>query len=128
MSKQILFILDWYPTKTNNGCVFAKNLICAVADMGYECVVIAPRIFRRAALHGNNKASYERTEYTEKGAKIRIYMPFYLYFTSRKSTMHFSMNNHFRAVMKTIRKERLTPDLVYGHFIYHQRDVCKILS
>ena len=38
MSKQILFILDWYPTKTNNGCVFAKHLICAIADMGYECV------------------------------------------------------------------------------------------
>ena len=43
MAKQICFLLDWYPTRTNNGCVFAKHLICAIADMGYECVVIAPR-------------------------------------------------------------------------------------
>lgn len=118
MSKQILFILDWYPTKTNNGCVFAKHLICAIADMGYECVVIAPRIISRMAFHTNNKVSYKRIEYTERGSKIRIFTPFYLYLSSRKQTMRFSMDNHFHSVMTTIRKEKLIPDLVYGHFIY----------
>ncbi len=44
MSKQICFILDWYPTNSNNGCVFAKHLIYAIADKGFDCVVIAPRI------------------------------------------------------------------------------------
>ncbi|MEO2239491.1 glycosyltransferase [Dorea sp. YH-dor226] len=32
--------------------------------------------------------------------------------------MRFSMDNHFHSVMTTIRKEKLIPDLVYGHFIY----------
>lgn len=118
MGKSICFILDWYPTKTNNGCVFAKHLICAIADMGYECTVIAPNVISKATFEKTNKVSYERTEYTEKGSMIKIYTPFYLHCTSRKETMKISMNNHYRAVMKTIRKHGLKPDAVYGHFLY----------
>lgn len=118
MSKQICFILDWYPTETNNGCVFAKHLICAVADMGYECIVIAPRNVSKATFQRDNRVSYMREEYTEKGSKIRIYMPYYFHLTSHKATMRFSMNNHYRAVLHTIQKEGLKPDVVYGHFLY----------
>jgi len=118
MGKKICFILDWYPTKTNNGCIFAKHLICAIADQGYECTVIAPRIMSKASLKKENQVPYERVEYTEKGSKIRIYMPFYLHCTSRKETMKLSMRNHYRSVMKTIRKHNLNPDVVYGHFLY----------
>ncbi len=115
MSKQICFILDWYPTKTNNGCVFAKHLIYAIADKGYDCVVIAPRIKNA----NTEKVPYERVENTEKGNEIRIFTPIYLHLSSRKQTIKLSMNNHYRAVMKTIKKENLKPDVVYGHFIYH---------
>lgn len=118
MSKQILFILDWYPTETNNGCVFAKHLICAIADMGYDCVVVAPRVFSRATFQKVNQVRYAREELTEKGNRIRIYMPIYLHLSSKKQTMGLSMNNHFQAVMNVIRNEELQPNLVYGHFIY----------
>lgn len=114
MSKQICFILDWYPTPTNNGCIFAKNLIVAMADQGVDCVVIAPRIMNAHF----EKVPYERNEKTEKGNTIRIFTPNYLHLSSRKQTMKLSMNNHFKAVMKTIKKENLHPDVVYGHFIY----------
>ena len=114
MSKQICFILDWYPTPTNNGCIFAKNLIVAIADQGIDCVVIAPRIMNAHY----EKVPYERNEKTEKGNNIRIFAPNYLHLSSRKQTMKLSMNNHFKAVMKTIKKENLHPDAVYGHFIY----------
>lgn len=114
MSKQICFILDWYPTPTNNGCIFAKHLIVAVADQGVDCVVIAPRIMNAHF----EKVPYERIEKTEKGNTIRIFTPNYLHLSSRKQTMKLSMNNHFKAVMKTIKKENLHPDVVYGHFIY----------
>ena len=118
MAKQICFLLDWYPTRTNNGCVFAKHLICAIADMGYECVVIAPRPIHKSNFQKANQVSYFREEKTAKGRKIRIYMPWYLHLTSRKQTMGISMDNHYRAVLRTIRKEGLKPDVVYGHFIY----------
>lgn len=118
MAKQICFLLDWYPTKTNNGCVFAKHLICAIADMGYDCVVIAPRPVHKSSFQKANQVSYRREELTAKGSKIRIFMPFYLHLTSRRQTMGLSMDNHFRAVMQVIRREKLKPDVVYGHFIY----------
>ena len=118
MSKQICFVLDWYPTKTNNGCVFAKHLIRAIADMGFDCVVIAPRVITKANLAGAREVPYYREEQTEKGSKIRIYMPFYLHMTSRKQTMGISMNNHLRSVMGVIRREKLKPDVIYGHFLY----------
>ncbi len=114
MSKQICFILDWYPTKTNNGCVFAKHLIYAIADKGFDCVVIAPRIKNA----NTEKVPYERVEKTAGGQEIRIFTPTYLHLTSRKQFIKMSMNNHFKAVMKTIKKENLKPDVVYGHFIY----------
>lgn len=118
MAKQILFLLDWYPTPTNNGCVFAKHLICAIADMGYDCVVVAPRPISGATFQKANQAAYKREEYTQQGSKIRIFMPHFLHLTSRKQTMGLSMNNHFRSVMQVIRREKLQPDVVYGHFIY----------
>lgn len=118
MSKQILFILDWYPTPNNNGCVFAKHLICAIADMGYSCIVISPRIAGRDVFQPADRTPYEAEDYTPKGSVIRVFRPYYLHLSSRKQTMGLSMNNHFRAVMNVIRKEKLHPDLVYGHFIY----------
>jgi len=114
MNKQICFILDWYPTPTNNGCIFAKHLICAIADQGFDCVVIAPRIKNAQT----ENVPYERNEKTENGNLIRIFTPTYWHLTSRKQTMKLSMNNHFKAVMKVIKKGSLHPDAVYGHFIY----------
>ena len=118
MKKEICFVLDSYPTKVTNGCVFAKHLICAIADLGYDCTVIAPRILSGGFLKNVDKAPYKVEEFTEKGSKIRIYRPYYLHLSSHKQTMGLSMDNHFRAVMRVIRKEKLKPDAVYGHFIY----------
>ena len=112
--KQICFILDWYPTKTNNGCVFAKHLICAIADRGFNCVVIAPRIKNAET----EEISYNREDVTDKGNVIQVFTPTYYHLSSRKQTMKLSMNNHYKAVMKTLKKENLHPDVVYGHFIY----------
>ncbi len=118
MNKEICFILDSYPTKTANGCVFAKHLICAIADMGYDCAVIAPRIVGRSLLQTADRTPYKTEEFTAKGSVVRIYRPYYLHLSSRKQTMKCSMDNHFRSVMRTIRREKLQPALVYGHFIY----------
>lgn len=118
MNKEICFILDSYPTKATNGCVFAKHLICAIADMGYECTVIAPRIVGRSLLQATDQTPYKTEEFTAKGSVVRIYRPYYLHLSSRKQTMKRSMDNHFRSVMRTIRREKLQPELVYGHFIY----------
>ena len=118
MNKEICFVLDSYPTKTTNGCVFAKHLICAIADMGYRCTVISPRILGRELLQPTERIPYEVTDHTAQGSRIRVFRPYYLHLSSRKQTMGLSMDNHFRSVMSVIKREKLKPDLVYGHFIY----------
>ena len=118
MSKQICFVLDSYPTKITNGCVFAKHLICAIADLGYDCTVIAPQIAGRNLLQKADRAPYKAEETTTGGSTIRIYRPYYLHLSSRKQTMKLSMDNHYRSVLRVIRRENLRPDLAYGHFIY----------
>ena len=118
MKKEICFILDSYPTKTTNGCVFAKHLICTIADLGYTCTVISPRIAGREWFHPTEQIPYEVTDYTANSNKIRVFRPYYIHLSSRKETMGLSMYNHFQSVMGVIRREKLNPDLVYGHFIY----------
>ena len=118
MKKELCFILDSYPTKTTNGCVFAKHLICAIADMGYNCTVISPRIIGRSVLQKADPMPYAAEDRTPQGSRIRVFRPYYLHLSSRKQTMQLSMDNHCRAVLRTIQKEGLKPDLVYGHFIY----------
>lgn len=118
MKKELCFILDSYPTKTTNGCVFARHLICAIADMGYSCTVISPRILGRELLQPTDRMPYAAEDRTAGGSVIRVFRPWYVHLSSRKQTMGLSMDNHFRAVMRVIRREKLKPDLVYGHFIY----------
>ena len=111
----------------NMGSVHAKNIIegkcpeieiCAIADMGYNCVVVAPRVISKEIFKKTNQIPYFREERTEKGNRVRVFVPYYLHMTSRKETMGMSMNNHFHSVMHVIRREQLQPDLIYGHFIY----------
>lgn len=118
MKRKICFVLDWYPTETNNGCIFAKHLICAIADMGYDCTVIAPRIFCRNTFKKDNRVPFLRNEKTELGNTIKIFSPVYIHCSSRKSMMKLSMDNHYRCVLKTIKKYDLSPDVIYGHFLY----------
>lgn len=116
MRNRVCFILDWYPTPDNSGCIFAKNLIYAMADRGVECTVIAPRMVHPNVLR--QKVAYHRVEETDTGAQINIYMPWYVHCSSKENLMSLSMDNHYRAVLKTIRRHHLTFDVIYGHFIY----------
>ncbi len=116
MDKHICFVLDWYPTETNQGCVFAKHLICALADMGVRCSVVAPRILSPAVIR--QRVPFHRREMTARGNAVEIYMPYYLHLTSKKGLMRRSMDNHTRAVLHTLKKYDLHPDAIYGHFIY----------
>lgn len=116
MGKKILFILDDYPTRNTNGCVFARKLIVEMVDLGVDCTVISPRIFSPENV--KKKFPYCSTDYTESGRKITVYRPWYLHLSSNRMVMKYSMNNHYQSVIRTINKEKLMPDYVYGHFIY----------
>lgn len=114
--KSILFILDGYPIAGSKACVFARNLIASLSDMGIRCMVVAPQIILRRTLR--EKAVYKQIDITPSGEEITIYEPLYLHMSSHPAFLGLSMRNHFAAVKRVIEKENLQFDAVYGHFIY----------
>lgn len=114
--KRILFVLDGYPSETSNACTFARALIVAIADMGVECVVVAPQIIKSNTL--KQRLPYTRLDTTPRGNTVRVYMPYYLHLSSRPISLGFSMNNHMRAVLKVIKRHNIDVGAIYGHFIY----------
>lgn len=115
--KSILFILDGYPIAGSKACIFARNLIVSLADMGIKCTVIAPQIISHKTI--KKKGAYKQIDITSGGSKIVIYEPLYLHMSSRPALLGISMKNHFTATKSVIEKENLDFDAVYGHFIYH---------
>lgn len=115
--KSILFILDGYPIAGSKACVFARNLIVSLADMGIKCTVIAPQIVSLESL--KKKVAHKQVDTSPGGKEIIVYEPLYLHMSSRPEFLGISMKNHFAAVKRVIEKENLSFDVVYGHFIYH---------
>ena len=116
--KHICFVLDSYPTKTSNGCVFAKHLIWAIANKGFKCTVIAPMPITSENLRNRKDCAKKRIDTTDKGYAIEVYSPLYLHLSSNKRLMKYSMDNHFKSVIKVMKEYNIKPDIMYGHFIY----------
>lgn len=111
--KRLLFIQDGYPLNGSTSCVFVRNLIVALVKLGVECTVISPQIYR-----GKKTIPYYQEDLIESFGTIKVYSPYYLFLTSHPAMLKYSMQNHTNAVLKTIKKENLQFDAVYGHFIY----------
>ena len=114
----ICFITDAYPyydADTRN--IFVKRLIRAVADLGISCWVIAP--FFPVS---KKKTPKKWTDLSPKHRnKIRIFCPRYLSCSNKKiagfNSVHLTEHFFSEAVMQTVIKENIKPDVFYGHFI-----------
>lgn len=73
--KSILFILDGYPIAGSEACVFARNLIVSLADMGIKCTVIAPQIVSLESL--KKKVAHKQVDTSPGGKEIIVYEPLY---------------------------------------------------
>lgn len=113
----LLFILDGYPYNGGRSCVFARNMIVAMADLGINCTVIAPQIITPSTMK-NRQIPYYHEDVSPGGRVVSVYSPRYIYYPGKLGFVKGSMNNHFSAVMRTIQKEKIKPDAVYGHFVF----------
>ena len=93
--------------------MFVRNLIVALVKLGVECTVISPQIYR-----GKKTIPYYQEDHIESFGTVKVYSPYYLFLTSHPVMLKYSMRNHTNAVLKTIKKEKLQFDAIYGHFIY----------
>lgn len=111
--KIICVIADGYPYGDSNHCVFVRDLVVEMADLGRKCVVIAPQI-----IGFNQNLPYKWIDKTKNGEEINVYFPRYYSFSSKPGFMTLTMHNHKKAVTDVLDKEKIKPDVMYGHFIY----------
>ena len=115
--ENLIFVLDGYPYGGGSACVFVRNLIVAIADMGIRCTVITPQIITPGTLK-KRKIPYYHTDHSKNGSEIPVYAPLYVYYPANPGLTKLSMNHHLRAVLRTIKKEKIEADAIYGHFIF----------
>lgn len=120
--KKICIIADAYPTDTYPANVFIENFVCAVADKGIECVVVAPISITRCL---KNKLEIPKREYkktTENGNIIRVYRPRMISFSDKGLLKSIKISIieklFFISVNRIIKKINFIPDLFYGHFLH----------
>lgn len=115
--ENIIFVLDGYPYNGSSSCVFARNLIVAIADSGINCTVITPQIITPGKLK-KRSIPYFHNDVSPDGNIIPVYAPMYVYFPASSGLTKLSMNNHYNAVLRTMKKEKINVDAIYGHFIF----------
>lgn len=114
--KKICFISDGYPYDKNNHCVFVRELVAQLVKEGIKCSVIAPvmKVSGKKTL-----IPYYYKDVIDENNFVDVYRPTFIHFSSKPGLMGLSSFSHFCAVNKVIKKEKLNPDIIYGHFIYH---------
>lgn len=114
--KEICVISDGYPYGKNNHCVFVRELVAQFVKEGIKCSVIAPVM----KISGKKTSiPYHYVDIVDENNAIDVYRPSFTHFSSKPGLMGLSSFLHSRAVSKVIKKENLKPDVIYGHFIYH---------
>lgn len=111
---RICFITEGYPTKDNPWFSFVDQLVCAIADYGIECCVIAPQSFTKSIIKGKPLRKKEWIRKTQNKNEIKIYQPYYLSYGNRFSQQNYS--NFSKACEKLQRKKGIEVDVYYGHF------------
>src|SRR5690554_4291076 len=118
--KKIVVVTNKYPNiYEENILIFLKELIWQFADLGYDVTVISPSTFTYNPKL--IKLPYFSEEITSEGNTIKIYRPknigfgqknFLFINPTKLTTFMFT-----RAVMRVLKKEKITPDFLYSHFV-----------
>lgn len=113
--KKICVVADAYPYGESNAMVFVKELVTELAKEGLECSVIVPQM-----VHPGRKIYIPEyfEDIVDENVTVKVWAPKYAFFSSKFPFMHFSMKSHRSAVLRVIKENNLTPDVIYGHFIY----------
>ncbi len=121
----LLLVTSNYPSsaRPTHG-TFVQQFAHAVARQGIRCTVIQP-----VALHRSVKRKafpYHEVEHIEEGCSVEVFRPRYVSLSARDSfnwlrrfsPSRITLNRFTAAVRRTLRKNQLHPDALYGHFLY----------
>ncbi|CAI8872648.1 glycosyltransferase family 4 protein [Priestia megaterium] len=114
---KLLFIVSRYPNEFNKTThVFVQQLVWSLADLGFDCTVIAPVPNNR-----REKLPVRTSETTQSGNNVNVYFPRYtnnsvlLPFKKQKNRLATFLFQ--KCVSKCIADNNIKPDIIYGHFI-----------
>lgn len=117
---KILFVSGTYPTPSRPAHgTFVREFVRAMAKQGNECTVIRPvRIFEKKY---GPLPPFEIVDQAN-GNAIKVFYPKYISFSSKNllfvHTGQFTQHSFNLSVFRVLRKLKLDPDIVYGHFLY----------
>lgn len=113
MNKRICIITEGYPEKGRPIYTFVKNIVDALADNGNHCIVISP-------YHVNRYKKFISSYYkytTSNGNIVEVYRP-NIFTISNLNIMGFQPSRYIfkKAINKVLKKLKVKPDVIYGHF------------
>lgn len=113
MNRRICIITEGYPEEGRPIYTFVKNIVDTLADNGNDCTVIAPFSVNRYKKINTYYDAYT----TSKGSVVKVYRPNILT-VSNWNIMGFRPTTYVfkKAVNKVLKKMKLKPDVIYGHF------------
>jgi len=126
--KHICFIVPNYPTKDDPVYTFVRQLVVSIADLGYQCSVIAPQSITSNLVKKMKKRPVFWQDITQNGSKIDVYQPEVMSFSNLKFRgADVSERLLQKSVIKTFDKISNRPDVIYGHF-WHSGVTAGIIS
>lgn len=115
--KNICFIVNGYPTKDDPIYAFIRPIVLSIADLGYNCTVIAPQSITNAIKNKKKLRDYQWIDMSDNGRKIRIYQPKYVSLSNiRAINNNLSIILRDKAILNTFNKEKIQADVIYAHF------------
>ena len=113
MNNRICIITEGYPEEGRPIYTFVKNIVDALADNGNSCIVISP-------YHVNRYKKFISPYYrytTSTGNVVEVYRP-NIFTISNLNIMGFQPSRYIfkKAICKVLKKLKVKPDVIYGHF------------
>ncbi|MBP5432988.1 glycosyltransferase family 4 protein [Ruminococcus sp.] len=115
--KNILFVVRGYPNGNNPEYAFISPIVHAIANQGYNCIVIAPQSINNKKNRQLGTSPNVWNDITDEGQKITIYRPKHLSLSNvRLLGNSLTMILKELSVRKCIKKFKIKADVIYAHF------------
>ena len=115
---KILIITANYPYKSKYDFIFLKQLIDQFAELGHEPVVVSPRSITSTLLKRRKK--YPRSvQYQTSLGTYFAFFPKFISFSNFPLLKNLNLYFFNKAILDTIKENKLDFDIIYSHFIRH---------
>ena len=125
--KSICVISPNYPIKDRIVYTFVAQFCEQLADSGLNVIIISHQSISRLLFRSTSLLPYYSIITTKKGSKIEIYRPYSFSFGNFNIlNNNLSLQFSEKAITNCIRKNKINPDVFYGHFWHSAYTVYKI--